>query len=135
LESSENIPLESGENIPLGLVEQSFITRRRYTKSDEINDLAINHFRKTGNGITFENLLSSGLAHHKEQARTTLKHCIERKILFAPGNCRPQQYYPVCLESEVMKRIMAKNIPIHPTGVTILVLLFQIIPSQQSFKL
>jgi hypothetical protein len=118
LESSENIPLESGENIPLGLVEQSFITRRRYTKSEEINHLAINHYRRTGNGITFKDLLSSGLSHHKEQARTTIKHCIEKEVLFAPRKLRPQQYYPVCLKSEVMKRIMSKSIPIDPTGIT-----------------
>jgi len=117
LESSQNIPLGSGENIPLTLVGQCF-PRRRYTKSEEINHLAINHYRRTGNGITFENLLSSGLAHHKEQARTTIKHCIEKKVLFAPRKLRPQQYYPVCLRSEVMKRIMSKNIPIHPTGVS-----------------
>jgi len=132
LKASTNIPLESDQNIPLTLVGQSFVKRRRYTRSDEISVLAINHYRKTGKGIIFEDLLSSGLAPHKDQAQTTLKYCLERKVLFTPENTRPQQYYPTCLKSEVMKRIMAKNTPIDPTGVGILPMTHSYLSSSKS---
>ncbi len=92
-------------------------SRRRYTRAEEVGELAVCSYKKNGKGITFNDLLSNGLARHKGQAQTTLKHCLRKKIIFAPKKRRPQDYYPTSLKADVMKRIMLKNIPKGVTGV------------------
>jgi hypothetical protein len=119
----KNMPLNSSKNMPLVLLEQSGDgdgegrCTRRYTRAKEIENLAVKRYNETGKGITFNDLLLGGLALHKTHAQVTLKYCLKRKILFAPSNHKPQQYYPVCLKSNVLKVKMSKNIPVEPTGV------------------
>ena len=113
---SKNTPLGHIENVPLALVGQSYLKKRRYTKSCEIEDLAVNDYSKNGTGITFDKLISSGLVHHKKQAQTTLKRCLSNNVLFTLGDHRPQRYYPTCLKSEVMRKIMSQNISKGVTG-------------------
>jgi hypothetical protein len=109
------------KNMPLVLLEQSGgghgRCSRRYTRAKEIENLAIKKYNETGRGLTFNDLLTSGLALHKKHSQITLKYCLKRKILFAPSNHKPQQYYPACLKSNVLKAKMSKNIPVEPTGV------------------
>jgi hypothetical protein len=117
----KNIPLRSSQNIPLALPgqygEAGCTKRRRYTRAEEIEKLAADKYKENGKGITFNDLLSAGLASHKEQSQITLKHCLRTGVLFTLGNYRPQQYYPTCLKSEISKAKMSKNIPIEVTGV------------------
>ena len=91
--------------------------RRRYTRAQEVEKLAVDKYTKNGKGTTFNDLLSSGMASHKEQAQITLKHCLRMNLLFTLGNYKPQQYYPICLKSEISKNKLLKNIPIEVTGV------------------
>lgn len=79
--------------------------------------MAADKCNKNGKGITFNDLLSAGLASHKEQAQITLKHSLRMGLLFSLGNYKPQQYYPACLKSEISKTKMSKNIPIEVTQV------------------
>ena len=92
------------------------VRRRRYVRADEVENLACNKYKENGRGITIDDLLTNGLALHKKQAQTNLKYCLRRGILFTVYNCKPQQYYPSCLRSEIMKAKTSKNIPIYPTG-------------------
>ena len=92
--------------------------RRRYTRAQQIERLAIEKYNRNGKGITFNDLLSCGLALHKEQAQTTLKHCLKSKDLFTISDHKPQQYYPTALRAEISKHRMSKNIPIGVTGVS-----------------
>jgi hypothetical protein len=92
-------------------------SRRRYTRAEEVGELAVCSYKKNGKGITFNDLLSNGLARNKGQAQTTLKHRLRKKIIFAPEKRRPQDYYPTSLKAGVMKRTMLKNIPKGVTGV------------------
>jgi len=112
----KNIPISSSQNIPLALLGQygqcGYTKRRRYTRAQEIEKLAVQKYNKNGKGITFNDLLSAGMASHKEQAQITLKHCLRMGLLFSLGNHKPQQYYPSCLKSEVSKAKMSKNIPV-----------------------
>jgi hypothetical protein len=133
---NESIPMESGQNIPIALVGQCF-PKGRYTKSKEFNEFAISKYRNTGKGITFANLVSSGLAYDKIQAQTTLKYYVKKELLFTLDARRPQEYFPISIRSEIMKNEISKkknNIPIDPTGVPILTLIFQLISNQYSFK-
>ena len=117
----KNIPIRSSQNIPLALLGQygqcGYTKRRRYTRAQEIEKLAVEKYNKNGKGITFNDLISAGLASHKEQAQITLKHCLRMGLLFSLGNHKPQLYYPTCLKSEVSKAKMSKNIPVRVTGV------------------
>lgn len=117
---AEIIPIHDSQNIPLALSGQctgsSYIIRerqRRYTKAKFIETLAVRNCKQNGRGIGFKDLLSNAFALHKQQAQTTLKHCLRANILFTIGDRKPQEYYPTCLKSE----ILSKNIPIGPTRV------------------
>lgn len=116
----EIILIHDSQNIPVALSGQctgsSYIIRerqRRYTKAKFIETLAVRKCKQNGRGISFKDLLSNGFALHKQQAQTTLKHCLRANILFTIGDRKPQEYYPACLKSE----ILSKNIPIRPTRV------------------
>ncbi|MGA7370433.1 MAG: hypothetical protein WBX01_14990, partial [Nitrososphaeraceae archaeon] len=117
---TENTPVEDGQNIPLDLLGQcrynyksDCIPSRGYIKAKLIEDLAISKYKHNGNGISFTDLLSNGFAKHKEQAQAKLKYCLRSEILFTPYNHKPQQYYPTCFKSEILRKIA----PIRVTGV------------------
>lgn len=122
--NKENTPLHYLQNIPLyGLGQCTDVSiidsriKRRYTKAQELETLAVSKYQASGAGITFKDLMKSRLVLHKKQARITLKHCLRKNILFTYDNHRPQQYYPARLKSEILKAKSLKNIPIQPTGV------------------
>lgn len=46
-------------------------SKRRYTKAQEIDVLSIRKYKANGRGITFKDLMYSGLAKHKSQAQNT----------------------------------------------------------------
>lgn len=121
--ATENIPIGKCANIPLDLLGQydrnhrtNHVPSRRYTKAKSIETFAISKFRQNGRGISFNDLLSNGLAEHKLQAQSTLKHCLRSGILFTPYKYKPQRYYATCLKSEILN----KNIPVSPSGVGLL---------------
>ena len=72
-------------------------------------------YKINGRGITFQDLISSGLVKHKSQAQNTLKRCLARKILFAPDNHKPQQYFPTSLMAEIDRARLSKNALIRVT--------------------
>jgi hypothetical protein len=92
-------------------------SKRRYTKYQAIDRLAVGKYRGTGKGISFHDLIHSGLARHKRQAQDTLKRFRERKILFTLEKHKPQVYYPLCLKSEIIKARLSKNAPVKVTEV------------------
>lgn len=118
----KNIPIASSKNIPLALLAQcyggfvgGYRSRRRYTRAEHIEKLAVDKYKKNGQGLTFNDLLSTGLASNKKQI--TLKHYHNQGILFTISAHKPQQYYPLCIKSEILKAKVAKNIPIGVTEV------------------
>ena len=74
-------------------------------------------YKENGRGMTFNDLISNGLALHKQQAQWTLKYCLQRGILLTYSNRKPQHYFPACIKSEISKAKMSKNIPVGVTGV------------------
>jgi hypothetical protein len=117
----KNAPIDQGSNAPLQTLVYCdgvrFDSTRRYTRAQEVDKLAVKKYKINGRGITFQDLISSGLAKHKSQAQNTLKRCLGRKILFAPCNHKPQQYFPISLMSEILEARLSKNVPIKVTGV------------------
>lgn len=110
-----NVLLTLNKNVPRSSVVQYGDNKRRYSNSQEIISLAIDKFKKNGKGITYDDLLSSGLSQHKNQGQRTLKHYLQKGILFTLSDSRPQRYYPTSIKSEIMEK---KNAPTNPTGVT-----------------
>jgi hypothetical protein len=112
-----NPPLHSTQNPPIALLVQCGRGRKRqYTRAKEIETLAIEKFKKNGKGVTIQDLISNGLAMHKELAREKLKYCREKKILFTPLNVRPQQYFPTSIKSDILNKLY-KNAQVRVTGV------------------
>jgi hypothetical protein len=120
----KNAPIDQGSNAPLQTLVYCDAVRvdstRRYTRVQEVDALAVKKYKINGRGITFQDLISSGLAKHKSQAQNTLKRCLAKNILFSPNNHKPQQYFPTSLKAEILRARLTKNAPIRVTGVRLL---------------
>jgi hypothetical protein len=113
------LPIVSSKNTPLALLAQydggfvgGYGRRRRYTRAEHVEKLAVDKYKKNDQGLTLNDLLSRGLASNKKQGQITLKHYRNQGILFTISADKPQQYYPVCIKSEILKAKVVKNIPI-----------------------
>ena len=96
-------PLTNDKIKPLALVAHGFSDSRSYRSSKEIESIAIESYRRSGKGIPFTILLEKGLARSKRRAQNILKYYVRTGVLFTLANTRPQQYYPTCIKSEIMK--------------------------------
>jgi hypothetical protein len=118
---AQNAPIDLSQNAPLGLSGQlsgyGNRVKRRYIRAQQIQNLAVDKYRRNGYGITFHDLISNGIASNKKQAQNTLKRCLQNNVIFTIEQHRPQHYYPVCLRSEVFRRNLSKNAPVEVTGV------------------
>jgi hypothetical protein len=74
--------------------------------------LAVEKHKTSGRGITFKDLIISGLAKHKSQAQNTLKRCLAKRVLFVIEKHKPQQYFPSSLKAEIIKARISKNAPV-----------------------
>jgi hypothetical protein len=104
-EVDKNVPIDHKENVPIA---------REYVRSKQVQELAVEKYRKNGRGITFNDLISRGISKNKRQAQRKLKNCLRKGVLFTIQGHKPQQYYPTCIKSQILER---KNVPIDPTGV------------------
>jgi hypothetical protein len=112
-----NPPLIHTQNPPMASLIQTVRERkRRYIRAKHIEIVAIEKFRKNGRGITVQDLISYDLAESKGLAREKIKYCRERQLLFTPLNVKPQEYFPTCLESNVIDKLL-KNTQLRVTGV------------------
>src|ERR687888_1618747 len=104
-EVGKNIPVAYKQNVPIA---------REYIRLKEVQQLAVEKYHKNGKGITFNDLISRGIAKTKGQAQRKLKNCLKRRLLFTIQHHKPQQYYPSCIRAHILER---KNVLIDPTGV------------------
>src|SRR5437867_8725731 len=103
--SFKSVPVELDQIVRIGLLDQ----RRKNISSKEIEDLAVERFRKSKKGITFVDLREKfGIS--KRRAQRKLKGCCEKdpfpsekKVLFTPEKHKPQRYYPKCLKADVIE--------------------------------
>ena len=91
----------------------------QYVTSEQITELAVEIYKtKGGRGITFTDLLESGLAEDKAKAQDMLKYHKRKGTVFTFSARRPQQYYPTAIISDIMEN-RQKSTLIDPTGVAI----------------
>jgi hypothetical protein len=91
----------------------------QYVSFDEIEKLAIKVYKTDGGrGITYADLLETGLAKHKAQVQDMLKYHLRKGNLFTLKSMRPQQYYATAIKSDIIENLQ-KSTQIDPTGVAI----------------
>jgi hypothetical protein len=79
----------------ISLIEKRFESRKLSTTYVDLRE----HF-----GIT------------KKRAQRILKICLTKRLLIAPQNKKPQEYYPYNRRFEVTEHINKKNVPVDTTG-------------------
>ena len=112
----KSAPVRDSKSTPIALSAQAGCSNQ-YVSSYEITRLAIEVYKtKCGRGITYTDLLETGLADSKAQAQDMLKYHKRKRTLFTLKARRPQQYYPTAIKSDIMESL-TKSTPIDPTGV------------------
>jgi hypothetical protein len=117
LNTYQNALLALSQNTPVRIIDDNSKKKRRYTRSQDLSELAVNKYDANGRGITFKDLLKKELACHKKQAQETLKRCLQNETLFTVANHKPQEYFPTCLKSKILKDRISKNASVRVTEV------------------
>jgi hypothetical protein len=107
--------LGTSVNTPQRLVVETKLPTH-YILAKNIVDLSVWKYNKTRRGITFEDLLTKGLAKHKRQAQDCLKYHLRKGNIFTPSKRRPQEYFATCIRSKIMEKT-ATSTPMDPTGI------------------
>jgi hypothetical protein len=108
----QNVPLESSKNV---LVAKS-VHSHSNIPSDEIQDLSVDQFARSRNGVTFNDLIAR-YNISKKRAQRKLKECCRQRLLFVPESedHKPQRYYPTCLKADVIEYLNKKNVQVGST--------------------
>jgi hypothetical protein len=100
----KSVPVELDQIVPVSLLDH----RGKNISSKEIEDLAVEKFKKSKKGITFLDLIAKfGIS--KRSAQRKLKDCRKRGILFSPEKHKPQKFYPICLRAEVTEHTLTRK--------------------------
>lgn len=111
----KSTPLENSKSAPISLSTQA-ARCNQYVSSQQIVELAIEKYKtKGGRGITFTDLLETGLAEDKGQAQDMLKYHKRKGTLFIVEAVRPQQYCATAIKSDIMENL-TKSTLIDPSG-------------------
>jgi len=117
LSTYQNASLALKQNTPLRITDGNAKKKRRYTRSQDLADLAVDKYNANGRGITFKDLLKKEPAYRKKQAQETLKRCLQNETLFTIANHKPQKYFPTCLKAKILKDRISKNASVRVTEV------------------
>lgn len=103
---------------------------RRYIKLERIEAIAIQKYRSTGHGITFQDIMTEFSVNKKSSTQRMLKFSHDKNILFTGNdlmsegiqllaNTNPQQYFPRSIKADIVENLRKrKNVQVNPTGVT-----------------
>jgi hypothetical protein len=122
----ESVLLDSKSNVQDSEVVHVPTTRRRITRKI-VEDLAIEKYRYSGKGITYQDL-QNRCSLKKKRAQRSLKHFHMNQVLFTAGdltskgiiilqNTNPQQYFPVCIKADILEDLKkrTRNVHVEPT--------------------
>jgi hypothetical protein len=120
----KNVPTTTNENVPLSELGRS--TCRRYIPKRKIQELAIEKYKTTHEGIAFGDI-TGVFPCSKIKAQRILKDCCNRArngsrpLLFRSfKRTSPQQYFPSCIRADIMEDFKKReNVLKHPTEVTL----------------
>lgn len=108
----KDVPLDS-----LGHYQNPNKQNRRHAKYLEVQKFTEEFFRRTKKGIKFSHLIEAGLAKNKKDAQSKVKRYVRAGCLFTWEDKKPQEYFPTSIKPEVIAYLLAKNVPIEPSGV------------------
>lgn len=106
------------------------VFRQNYILEQKIKEFAIEKYKSSREGITFEDVMET-FAVKKSQSQRSLKHFHAKEILFTAEdlisqgidlvrNKNPQQYFPTCIKADIIQDIKKrKNVLVQPTGVNL----------------
>ena len=119
---TENRPNAINQNRPVDELDHSY-GPGKWISDNLLEELALEKYRKNGEGITIKDLIQR-FGVHKNKAQRRLKNAIKGKedkqgILFTLDRKSPQQYYPTRLKAHIIEHIKKQNSPINPTGVSL----------------
>ena len=122
LRIAENRPIDVSKNRLTDQLAHSY-GRKKSIPDNELEELAIEIYKKNGKGITIKDVMQR-FSIHKTKAQRKLKNAIKGKedkqgILFTLDRKSPQQYYPTRLKAQIIEHIKKQNRPINPTGVSL----------------
>jgi hypothetical protein len=116
----KSVPELPFRHVPFKPVEQgpSPYHLKEYTEKEEkILELAEKRFRRTKKGLKSSHLVDIGFAKNDADARSKIKRCVAKNILFTFGHKRPQEYYPTILKAQVMSHLLPEIVPKDHSGV------------------
>jgi hypothetical protein len=116
---TQNVPIASDQNVPLELLgpySGGRKAKRRYTKAQKIQELAIDKFKSNRKGITYHDLIRNHLSHSQKHAQNALKRSLQKRIIFTIEPHKPQQYYATCIKSDIVRHKMLENAPVGVSG-------------------
>ena len=115
-----NVPIATNENVPLSELGLSTCRQKSIPKR-KIEELAIEKYRTTGEGIVFTDITRT-FSCSKNKAQRILKDCcnIHRPLLFRSfKRTSPQQYFPTCIRADIIGDFKKKeNVLKDPTEVS-----------------
>jgi hypothetical protein len=117
------IPNSQTQNVPIDICQNALLAslgpysgghkiKRKYTKVQKIQELAIGKYKSTRKGITYHDLIRNDLSHSQKHAQNALKRSLQKRIIFTIEQHKPQQYYATCLKSEIIKQKTMSNVPL-----------------------
>ena len=128
--SDRNVLDALSKSVPPVELGHSVIRRRNYISEHNIDEIAIEKYRSTRKGTTF-NDVRQRFQVKKSQAQRSLKHFHTKGILFTAEdlvnqgidliqNTNPQQYFRVCIKADIIQDLKKrKSVLVEPTGVNL----------------
>jgi hypothetical protein len=105
------------------------LSTRKYISNKEIEDIAMQKYRRGGHGITFDDIRRE-FSVNKDKAQRRLKYFHAKEVLFTANdltseginvlkNKSPQEYFPTCIRAEIIEALTKqKSVQVKPIGVT-----------------
>jgi mannose/fructose-specific phosphotransferase system component IIA len=124
----KEVPITTNENVPLYELGHS-ICRRKSIPKRKIEELAIEKYRTTGEGIVFTDI-TGAFPCSKNKAQRILKDCRNKTISKTSNDSKPllfrsfkrtspQQYFPSCIRADIIEHFKKRdNVLKHPTEVS-----------------
>ena len=129
LPPNDSVLHQENESVPVHEVVQGGQCRKPITK-EKIESIAIKKYRTNGRGITIVDIMRE-FSIKKGNAQRSLKCFCSQDVLFTAHNLisqrinllqnkNPQEYFPTCIKSDIIKNLERKNVLVEPTGVGLL---------------
>src|SRR6266511_2556420 len=106
-------PLKASNNVPMRELVHTYDQKNIHLR--DVVSFAEKRFDAAKLSTTYLNLRDN-FEIPKKRAQRMLKRALQKQLVFAPQNKKPQEYYPVSRQFEVTEHLDRKNVLIDTTG-------------------